>query len=65
MDDRLEAGYRGAKAIQVPVKMVKQRYNLGAISPRKAKEDTNRGVEAYEELKEMYGRENIISAVIT
>ncbi len=43
-DDRLEAGYRELKDSKDAVKMVKQRYNFGAISPRKAKK-CNRGVE--------------------
>ncbi len=45
------------------VKM-KQRYNLGRYHQGKRR-NTNRGVEKeLRELKEMYGEENIISAVI-
>ncbi len=46
VDDRLEAGPQGAKAIRKGTQSGgwKQRYNLGAISPRKAKKrNANRG----------------------
>ncbi len=63
MDDRLEADTGGAKVIRKTVsRWWKQRYNLGAISPRKAKKCKSRLKRGYEELKEMYGEENIISA---
>ncbi len=56
---------QGAKLRKNAVKMIGSNSTTEAISPRKAKE-ANRGVEKrLTRLKEMYGEENIISAVIT
>ncbi len=47
------------------IKMVETTVQQGAISPRKAKKMQIEALkEAYEGAKEMYGEENIISAVI-
>lgn len=66
VDDRLEAGYRGAKAIRKDaVKMVEATVQLGGDITKESEEMQIEALkEAYEELKEMYGEENIISAVI-
>lgn len=66
VDDRLEAGYRGAKAIRKDaVKMVEATVQLGGDITKESEETQIEALkEAYEELKEMYGEENIISAVI-
>ncbi len=66
MDDRLELDTGELKGISErrSQRWWKQRYNLGNIA-RKAKEMQKiEGVERkHEEAKEMYGEENIISAV--
>lgn len=66
VDDRLEAGYRGTKAIRKDaVKMVEATVQLGGDITKESEEMQIKALkEAYEELKEMYGEENIISAVI-
>lgn len=66
VDDRLEAGYRGAKAIRKDaVKMVEATVQLGGDITKESEEMQIEALkEAYEELKEMYGEDNIISAVI-
>lgn len=66
VDDRLEAGYRGAKAIRKDaVKMVEATVQLGGDITKESEETQIEALkEAYEELKGMYGEENIISAVI-
>jgi DNA repair exonuclease SbcCD ATPase subunit len=66
VDDRLEAGYRGTKAIRKDaVKMVEATVQLGGDITKESEETQIEALkEAYEELKEMYGEENIISAVI-
>ena len=66
VDDRLEAGYRGTKAIRKDaVKMVEATVQLGGDITKESEEMQIEALkEAYEELKEMYGEENIISAVI-
>lgn len=66
VEDRLEAGYRGAKAIRKDaVKMVEATVQLGGDITKESEETQIEALkEAYEELKEMYGEENIISAVI-
>lgn len=66
VEDRLEAGYRGAKAIRKDaVKMVEATVQLGGDITKESEEMQIEALkEAYEELKEMYGEENIISAVI-
>lgn len=66
VDDRLEAGYRGAKAIRKDaVKMVEATVQLGGDITKESEETQIEALkEAYEELKEMYGEDNIISAVI-
>ena len=66
VDDRLEAGYRGAKAIRKDaVKMVEATVQLGGDITKESEEMQIEALkEAYEEIKEMYGEENIISAVI-
>lgn len=66
VDDRLEAGYRGTKAIRKDaVKMVEATVQLGGDITKESEETQIEALkEAYEELKEMYGEDNIISAVI-
>lgn len=66
VDDRLEAGYRGTKAIRKDaVKMVEATVQLGGDITKESEETQIEALkQAYEELKEMYGEENIISAVI-
>ena len=66
VDDRLEAGYRGTKAIRKDaVKMVEATVQLGGDITKESEETQIEALkEAYEELKAMYGEENIISAVI-
>lgn len=66
VDDRLEAGYRGTKAVRKDaVKMVEATVQLGGDITKESEEMQIEALkEAYEELKEMYGEENIISAVI-
>ena len=66
VDDRLEAGYRGTKAIRKDaVKMVEATVQLGGDITKESEEMQIEALkEAYEELKAMYGEENIISAVI-
>ena len=66
VEDRLEAGYRGAKAIRKDaVKMVEATVQLGGDITKESEETQIEALkEAYEELKAMYGEENIISAVI-
>lgn len=66
VEDRLEAGYRGTKAIRKDaVKMVEATVQLGGDITKESEEMQIEALkEAYEELKEMYGEENIISAVI-
>ena len=66
VEDRLEAGYRGAKAIRKDaVKMVEATVQLGGDITKESEEMQIEALkEAYEELKEMYGEDNIISAVI-
>lgn len=66
VDDRLEAGYRGTKAIRKDaVKMVEATVQLGGDITKESEETQIEALkEAYEQLKEMYGEENIISAVI-
>lgn len=66
VDDRLEAGYRGTKAIRKDaVKMVEATVQLGGDITKESEETQIEALkEAYEELKVMYGEENIISAVI-
>lgn len=66
VEDRLEAGYRGAKAIRKDaVKMVEATVQLGGDITKESEETQIEALkEAYEQLKEMYGEENIISAVI-
>ena len=66
VDDRLEAGYRGTKAVRKDaVKMVEATVQLGGDITKESEETQIEALkEAYEELKEMYGEENIISAVI-
>ena len=66
VDDRLEAGYRGTKAIRKDaVKMVEATVQLGGDITKESEETQIEALkEAYEELKEMYGEGNIISAVI-
>ena len=66
VDDRLEAGYRGTKAIRKDaVKMVEATVQLGGDITKESEEMQIEALkEAYEQLKEMYGEENIISAVI-
>ena len=66
VEDRLEAGYRGTKAVlKDAVKMVEATVQLGGDITKESEETQIEALkEAYEELKEMYGEENIISAVI-
>lgn len=66
VDDRLEAGYRGTKAIRKDaVKMVEATVQLGGDITKESEETQIEALkEAYEELKELYGEDNIISAVI-
>lgn len=66
VEDRLEAGYRGIKAVRKDaVKMVEATVQLGGDITKESEETQIEALkEAYEELKEMYGEENIISAVI-
>lgn len=66
VDDRLEAGYRGTKAVRKDaVKMVEATVQLGGDITKESEETQIEALkEAYEELKGMYGEENIISAVI-
>lgn len=66
VDDRLEAGYRGTKAVRKDaVKMVEATVQLGGDITKESEETQIEVLkQAYEELKEMYGEENIISAVI-
>ena len=66
VEDRLEAGYRGTKAIRKDaVKMVEATVQLGGDITKESEEMQIEALkEAYEELKAMYGEENIISAVI-
>lgn len=66
VDDRLEAGYRGTKAIRKDaVKMVEATVQLGGDITKESEEMQIEALkEAYEELKAMYGEDNIISAVI-
>lgn len=66
VDDRLEAGYRGTKAVRKDaVKMVEATVQLGGDITKESEEMQIKALkEAYEELKEMYGEDNIISAVI-
>lgn len=66
VEDRLEAGYRGTKAIRKDaVKMVEATVQLGGDITKESEETQIEALkEAYEELKAMYGEENIISAVI-
>lgn len=66
VEDRLEAGYRGTKAVRKDaVKMVEATVQLGGDITKESEETQIEALkEAYEELKEMYGEENIISAVI-
>ena len=66
VDDRLEAGYRGTKAIRKDaVKMVEATVQLGGDITKESEEMQIEALkEAYEELKGMYGEDNIISAVI-
>lgn len=66
VDDRLEAGYRGTKAIRKDaVKMVEATVQLGGDITKESEETQIEALlEAYEELKKMYGEDNIISAVI-
>ena len=66
VEDRLEAGYRGTKAIRKDaVKMVEATVQLGGDITKESEETQIEALkEAYEQLKEMYGEENIISAVI-
>lgn len=66
VDDRLEAGYRGTKAVRKDaVKMVEATVQLGGDITKESEETQIEALkQAYEELKEMYGEENIISAVI-
>jgi len=66
VEDRLEAGYRGAKAIRKDaVKMVEATVQLGGDITKESEETQIEALkEAYEQLTEMYGEENIISAVI-
>lgn len=66
VDDRLEAGYRGTKAVRKDaVKMVEATVQLGGDITKESEETQIEALlEAYEELKEMYGEDNIISAVI-
>lgn len=66
VEDRLEAGYRGTKAIRKDaVKMVEATVQLGGDITKESEEMQIEALkEAYEQLTEMYGEENIISAVI-
>ena len=66
VEDRLEAGYRGTKAVRKDaVKIVEATVQLGGDITKESEEMQIEALkEAYEELKEMYGEENIISAVI-
>lgn len=66
VDDRLEAGYRGTKAVRKDaVKMVEATVQLGGDITKESEETQIEALkQAYEEIKEMYGEENIISAVI-
>ena len=66
VEERLEAGYRGTKAVRKDaVKMVEATVQLGGDITKESEETQIEALkEAYEELKEMYGEENIISAVI-
>ena len=66
VEDRLEAGYRGTKAIRKDaVKMVEATVQLGGDITKESEETQIEALlEAYEELKAMYGEDNIISAVI-
>ena len=66
VEDRLEAGYRGTKAVRKDaVKMVEATVQLGGDITKESEETQIEALkEAYEELKAMYGEENIISAVI-
>lgn len=66
VEDRLEAGYRGTKAVRKDaVKMVEATVQLGGDITKESEETQIEALkEAYEQLKEMYGEENIISAVI-
>ena len=66
VDDRLEAGYRGTKAVRKDaVKMVEATVQLGGDITKESEETQIEALkQAYEELKAMYGEENIISAVI-
>jgi DNA repair exonuclease SbcCD ATPase subunit len=66
VEDRLEAGYRGTKAVRKDaVKMVEATVQLGGDITKESEETQIEALkEAYEQIKEMYGEENIISAVI-
>lgn len=66
VEDRLEAGYRGTKAVRKDaVKMVEATVQLGGDITKESEEMQIEALkEAYEEIKEMYGEDNIISAVI-
>ena len=66
IDDRLKEGYTGKKAIRKDaVDMVEVTFQLGGDITRLSEEKQVEAIkEAFEELKEMYGEENIISAVI-
>ncbi len=65
VDDRLEAGYRNSKAIRKDaVKMAETTVQQGDITKESEEMQIEALKKAYEELKEMYGEENIISAVI-
>lgn len=66
IDDRLKEGYTGKKAIRKDaVDMVEVTFQLGGDITRLSEEKQVEVIkEAFEELKEMYGEENIISAVI-
>lgn len=66
VDDRLEVGYKGTKAVRKDaVKMVEATVQLGGDITKESEETQIEALkQAYEELKGMYGEENIISAVI-
>ncbi len=60
MDDRLEAGYGEQRIRKDAVKMVEATVQLGGDITKESEEKIEALKEAYEELKEMYGEENII-----
>ncbi len=67
VDDHLEAGYRGAKAIRKDAVKIELEatVQLRAISPRSEEMQIEALKEAYEELRKCMAKENIISAVIS